>query len=161
MTEFLRDWILGLTGTAAFCAVAMLLTPKGRVRQVVQLLTGLLMALALLRPLLRPELTELSLNLSKYRAQAEALTETGEELRQSLDRSIIEGQTEAYILDKAQSLGVTLRGAKVSVQWSTQGFWYPTEVALQGNYDAALSRLIEAELGIPALAQRWTTDENQ
>lgn len=159
MTELLRDWVLGLAGTAAFCAVATMLTPKGRVRQVVQLLTGLLMALALLQPLLRPELGELSLDLSKYRAQAEQLTQSGQELRQSLDRSIIEEQTEAYILDKAQSLGAAVVGAKVSLQWSTEGFWYPTEVTLQGTYDAALSRLLEAELGIPAAAQRWTNDE--
>ena len=161
MTDLLRDWILGLAATAAFCTVAMLLTPKGRVRQVVQLLTGLLMVLALLRPLLHPELTDLSLNLSKYRTQAEKLTDAGETLRQSLDRSIIEAQIQAYILDKAQSLGAAVDSAQVSVEWSTQGFWYPTGVTLRGTYDVALSRLLEAELGIPASAQRWTTDEDQ
>ena len=160
MTELLRRWILGLAGTAIICAAAAALTPKGQVKKVVQLLCGAVMTVALLSPLLEPDLGDYGLNLSKYRAGAEALAGKGTELRQSLDRSIIEEKLEAYILDKARELDAELTAVQVTVQWSTEGFWYPVSAVMDGPYHARLSRLTEAELGIPAKAQTWRTDED-
>ena len=161
MTELLREWILGLAGAAAVCAAALTLTPRGQVRKVVELLCGVVMAAALLSPLTSVSLPEdYGLNLAKYRAAAEALTKNGNELRQSLDRSIIEEKLEAYILDKAQILGAPLSAAQVSVRWSTEGVWVPVSAVLIGDYDADLARSIESELGIPQSAQTWRNDEN-
>ena len=161
MTELLRNWVLGLTGAAAVCAAALTLTPRGQVRKVVELLCGVVMAAALLSPLMSASLPEdYSLNLAKYRAAAEALTENGTELSQSLDRSIIEEKLEAYILDKAQTFGAAVSAAQVSVRWSAEGVWVPESVVLTGAYDADLARSIEAELGIPRSAQSWRSDEN-
>jgi hypothetical protein len=76
-----------------------------------------------------------------------------------LDRGIIEQRTEAYILDKARMLGLPLSGAKVAVRWSTEGVWVPESAELTGPYSETLSRLLAAELGIPAQKQSWRTDE--
>jgi len=160
MTSILRSWVLGIAGAAMICAFAAALTPKSGVKKVVSLLCGVVMAAALLSPLGKLELSDYGLNLTKYRVGAAELTAEGEKLRESLDRSIIEEKTEAYILDKAQSMGAVVNGAKVTMQWSTEGFWYPVGAELQGDYHEALSRLLEAELGIPQKEQRWITDEN-
>ena len=160
MTDILRSWILGLAGTAAICAVARLLTPQGRVKRVVELLCGVAMTAALLSPLLELDLSDYGFHLSEYRAGAAELTDDAETLRQSLDRSIIEEKLEAYILDKAQSLGAEVTAAQVTMQWSTEGFWYPVRAELQGSFHAGLSRLIEAELGISESAQSWRNDED-
>ena len=160
MTDILRSWILGLAGTAVICAVARLLTPQGRVKRIVELLCGVAMTVALLSPLLEPDLRDYGLHLSEYRAGAAALTADGETLRQSLDRSIIEEKLEAYILDKAQSLGADVTAAEVTMQWSTEGYWYPARALLQGPFHDRLSRLLEAELGIPESAQTWRNDED-
>ena len=118
------------------------------------------MAAALLAPLLRgAELSGYSLNLARYRAGAETLTGEGEALRRMLDRGIIEREMEAYILDKARTLGVPLSGARVALRWSTEGVWLPERVELTGPYSEALARAVEAELGVPRRAQHWRTDE--
>lgn len=159
MTELLRDWILSLTGTALISAAALCLTPEGRVKPVVRLLCGVCMAAALLSPLLGAALDGYPLELARYRARANAAAAEGTALRRELDRDIIERETEAYILDKARSLGAPLQSARVALRWSTEGVWLPESAELVGPYCARLARLIEAELGIPQRAQNWRDHE--
>ena len=158
MTELLRSWILGMTGAAIICALATLLTPEGRVKAVVRLLCGAVMASALLLPLMRPQLGDYGLNLSKYRTNAAQAAGEAENIKRSLDRKLIEAEMEAYILDKATALQTPVDGAHVALEWSTDGFWYPVGAEMQGAYSPALSRLIEAELGIAPEAQTWRAE---
>lgn len=155
MIELIRSWILGLTGAAVVCAVATLLTPRGAVKGVTRMLCGVVMAAALLSPLLAFDFPAYSLNLSEYRARGDALIGRAEEISAAVSRRSIEAELEAYILDKAQTLGAALTAASVTVEWSTEGYWYPVAAELGGGYHAALSSLIEGELGIPREAQAW------
>lgn len=159
MTDFLRNWILSLAGTALVCAAALRLTPEGRVKSVLRLLCGVCLTAALLSPLLNAALDSYPLELARYRAQGAAAAAAGSEARRDLDRAIIERETEAYILDKARALGLPLRAADVALRWSTEGVWLPESVTLTGPYSEALARAVEAELGIPRRAQHWRTDE--
>ena len=160
MTQWIRDWILSLTGTALICAAALRLTPEGRVKPVLRLLCGVCMAAALFSPLLGGSLTAAyPLELSRYRTAAAALTEQAESLRQELDRGIIEERMEAYILDKARAMGAKLHGVSVSLRWSTEGFWVPEAATLDGSFCEPLARYLEADLGIPRTAQSWRDDE--
>jgi len=159
ITELLRKWILSLTGTALICAAALRLTPEGRVKRVVRLLCGVSMAAALLSPLMGTALETYPLELARYRAQAAAAAEEGTAIRAGLDRDIIEREMEAYILDKARSLGLELRGVHVALRWSTEGVWLPESAELTGPYSARLAQLMEAELGIPRSAQNWSEHE--
>ena len=160
MTAWLCNWVLGLAGTAMLCAAATTLTPQGRVKRVVELLCGIAMAAALLSPLLPQEFPDYALHLAQYRAAAHELTAGAEEISRDLDRSYIEAQLEAYILDEAQRCGAALDGVKVALRWSTEGVWVPVAAALDGRYDPALERLLEAELGIPRGAQTWRDNED-
>ena len=160
MTDWLRTWILGLVGTAVICCAAEVLTPKGQAKSVVKLLCGIAMTAALLSPLLQIPLSDYGLNLAKYRAEADKLTDGAEAAARNLDRSYIEAGLTAYILDKAAETGTELDGAAVELRWSTEGVWVPMAAELEGTYDPALARLIEAELGIPQSAQKWRDDED-
>ena len=151
MTDWIRNWIFSLTGTALVCAAAQRLTPEGRVKAVLRLVCAVAMAAALFSPLLGGALETYPLELARYRSQAAALTEEGTAARRDL---------EAYILDKARALGAEITGAAVSLRWSTQGVWLPESVRLSGPYHAELSRLIEAELGRERSAQVWRTNED-
>lgn len=160
MTELLRSWILSLTGTALVCAAALRLTPEGRVKPVVRLVCGVCMAAALLAPLLGTAPVETyPLELARYRAQGAAIAGEGTAIRTGLDRDIIEREMEAYILDKARTMGAALTAVRVALRWSTEGVWLPESAELTGPYNAALARLIEAELGIPISAQNWREHE--
>ena len=160
MTELLRSWILSLTGTALVCAAALRLTPESRVKPVVRLLCGVCMAAALLGPPVGAALVEAyPLELARYRAQGAAIAGEGTAARRELDRDIIERETEAYILDKARSMGVPLTAVRVALRWSASGVWLPEGAELTGPYSAALARILEAELGIPQTAQNWREHE--
>lgn len=160
MTDWLRGWILSLAGTAVICAVASALTPKGQVKRVVELLCGIAMTAALLSPLLRPVPGDYALHLAQYRDAADTLIAGAEEISRNLDRSYIEAELEAYILDKAEALSAHADGAKVTLRWDTAGVWVPVSAAVDAPYHAALSRILEGELGIPPDAQTWRNDEN-
>ena len=161
MTDWIRAWVLSLTGAALVCAAAQRLTPEGRVKPVVRLLCAVVMAAALFSPLSRgAELAAYPPELARYRARARELTAAGERTRQNMDRAIIERETEAYIMDKARALGVPLTHVKVSLRWSTEGVWLPESARFTGPYSAPLSRVVEGELGIPAAKQEWRRDES-
>lgn len=151
----LRDWVLGLTAAALVCAVATLLTPKGAVKGVTKSVCGLVMGLALLSPLLRLDFSEYALALADYREQAADLTAQAGEVSNRLDRTVIAGELEAYILDKAAEQGAAVTAAKVSLRWSSEGLWWPEAATLDGAYHEGLAGVLEAELGIPRSAQTW------
>ena len=155
MLETIRSWLLGLTGSAVFCAVATELTPKGPVKRVLQVVCAAVMAAALLRPLTGFDFTEYALNLSRSRAQAAALTKQGETLAEEWNRRSIEARLRAYILDKARALSCPVSDARVTLRWDGAGFWYPVAVEIEGAYSAALSDAVAAELGVSPEAQSW------
>lgn len=160
MTEWIRSWLLSLTGTALVCAAALKLTPEGRVKGILRTICAVAVSAALLSPLLRlSDLPDYAATLSQYRAAADALTGEGAALGQELDRGIIEQRMEAYILDKAAALHVGLSDAKVHLRWSTRGFWTPESAELTGPFSETLADLLEAELGIARTKQTWRTDE--
>ena len=159
MIELIRTWVLALTGTAAFCAVATELTPKGPVKSVVRTVCAVSLAAALLSPLLEFDFPTYALSMARYRDDAAALTASGKEIGGELNRRVIEERLAAYILDKARSLGVSVTEARVTLKWDADGVWYPTAAEIVGDYSAGLSDCIAAELGVPAEAQTWRNDE--
>lgn len=161
MLEAISGWIRALVGAAVFCALALALCPEGRVKRVLRFACGLVMAAALLSPVLSVDMESLPQALARYSEAAERCAGSAEETADRLNRTIIEGECETYILDKAAALGLEVCEAAVTARWNDEGFWYPWECRLStGEGDmSGLSRLIEAELGIPEARQRWEAEE--
>ena len=143
-----------------FCAVMLELCPKGGVKAVVKLLCSLLMSVALISPLLSFEMPEYSMLLAEYRLMGEKAAASGQEERETLSRSIIEEECRAYILDKGKALGADISDASVGLKWSGDGFWYPVECEIKGEYHSGLSGAISAELGLGEESQVWISDES-
>lgn len=160
MAELIRQWVLGLAGAALCCAVLTEITPKGGVKTVVRALCGMVMALALVSPFLRSDGELYALNMAKYREKALEISSRSREISDRLSRTIIEEECRAYILDKAALLGADVDEAAVKLKWSSQGFWYPVECSLTGEYSAGLEAAIAAELGIEPDMQEWVGNEN-
>lgn len=152
----MMDWVRGVFAASLLSGMAMVLCPRGRVKNVVRLVCGLVCALAIASPLLTLDMRSISVGLAKYREQARVLQEGEEEEEKMLERTYIEEQCGAYILDKAQECGAVLDGAAVLARWDDEALlWYPWSAALDGEFSAALSRRIEADLGVPASRQQW------
>lgn len=159
MTEALKDWMLGLCGAAAVCALALAVCPGGRVKGVLRVVCGAVMTIALLSPAVGFDFAAYSQSLEKYRLGAETAAKAAADKQDILSRTIIEDELAAYILDKAAALGLTLSSAQVSAKWSEDGFWYPYEASLAGagaeETKKELAEIMESELGIPRDRQHW------
>ena len=147
-------------GAAVFCALAAALCPEGRPKRVLRAACGVVMAAALLSPVAALDTEALPKAMARYSEAARRQAESAAESADRLNRTIIESECEAYILDKATQLGLDGLRAEVTARWSDEGFWYPWEARLGGPESgrAELERLIEAELGIPAERQSWEAE---
>ncbi|MCD8322870.1 MAG: hypothetical protein LUC89_08315 [Oscillospiraceae bacterium] len=156
----MKSWITGIVAASVLRAVAMALTPPGRVRSVTGLVCTIVCTLALVSPVLELDLDDLAVGFAEYEQMAESVIEQSEEESKMLNRAYIEGEYEAYILGKAVETGVTVEEVSVTARWDEEALvWYPWQAVLSGVYDETLSQTIEAELGIPAERQEWTDDE--
>ena len=160
MLAIFRNWILGLAGAAIFCAVITELCPSGSTKKVLKLMCSVVMSMALLTPFINTQLPSYSLNMAKYRAQAEEISSSAKENAENYSRSIIEEQCRAYILDKALALGLDVKDAEVRLRWNEGGFWYPTQCVIDAEYDPTLAEYIECELGLGEECQEWRTNES-
>ena len=160
MADALHSWIVSIISTAIFCAVAISITPKGRVSSATKLLCGLVMMFAILTPLTHIDFSGYSKMLTKYSDRAAELTESADEYEDKLNRAFIEDKCAAYILDKANSYSAQLNSVSVSAEWSVDGYWYPVSADIMYNctdeLKSAVSSSIEAELGITKERQTWT-----
>ena len=149
----LTEWLRALVGSAVFCALALALCPEGRPKRVLRAACGVVMAAALLSPVVELDMQALPEAIARYGEAARAVADGADRL----NRTIIERECAAYILDKADALGLSASEASVTARWSEEGFWYPWEcrVSCAEGGRAALSRAIEAELGIPPERQSW------
>ncbi|NCB74129.1 MAG: hypothetical protein EOM51_05220 [Clostridia bacterium] len=163
MTDFAGQWIRAIAGAALICAAATSLTPKGKVKNVLKFICGIVLICAMVNPIIKQEFPSISLEMSKYRSDADDIIASAEEKENKLSRTIIENELEAYILDKAQSLNIKLESVEVSVKWGDEGCWYPYELSLTANISQRermlISNFIEAELGVPNERQYWSAYE--
>lgn len=157
MTELLHNWIMGLTAACLISSFALSVNRKGAVSRVTRLVCGIVLAAVLFAPLTELDMDSYSVSLSHYRNRAAELAGELEDVRQRLNRTYIEEQCAAYILDEAQALGAEGR-AEVRVRWRDD-CWVPweAEVTLSGASDVKekLAERVEADLGIPRERQRW------
>ncbi|HPS75324.1 MAG TPA: hypothetical protein PLD83_02670 [Oscillospiraceae bacterium] len=158
MTEFLKNWLLALAGAAVVCSLAVTLTPEGRFRRITSLVCGAAMIAALISPLCRFDTAAYASGLAQYRAAAAQAAGDGEKISEALNRTYIQEQCEAYILDKAEKLGANV-DVRITARWDTGGWWYPYSAQITGDAGggkSALTEAMEAELGIPAQRQDWS-----
>lgn len=160
MTGFAGEWVRAIAGAALICAAATAITPKGKVKNVLKFICGIVVICAIINPVMKKNYLAFSMDMAEYRQQADEIINNAEETQSNLSRTIIEDKLEAYILDKAKSLNAEIQSVSVSVKWGDEGCWYPNEVYLTANIPQRemnlISNAIEAELGIPKERQYWS-----
>ena len=124
----------------------------------VRLVSGLLLALAILRPLAGSGWDGLEAAAGNFSLQSEAQAEIYRKNQQEALSAIIEEKTEAYILDKANRLGLECT-VQVTVAAGESGIPLPVSVTVRGAYSPALAECMEEEVGIPAQKQFWLEEE--
>lgn len=160
----LKQWILGITCAALVGAAAEALAPAGRVKKAGRLAVGLLLLLAVVKPLGELDCGALAGALGSYRPDTAACEAALEEKSGAVLKAVIEERTNAYISDKAKTLGMSCT-AEVTWYYGADGEVRPEAVVVRGEFTETqrgeLSRALEGELGIPAERQSFERTEDQ
>ena len=152
----MSGWLIGVTAAAMLAAVARCLMPPGAVQQVGGLVCAMMMLLAVLKPLM--PLTGTLLRDFEFSGPVQ---EQGEELEQQSEQllnSLIERECGAYIVDKAEQMGITCQ-AGVSCRMGEDGLWLPAGVQVMGELTGQqrreLEQMIAEDLGIECDCQEY------
>ena len=150
-------YFMGITGAAIINVIAIrLIGSKGAISGAVKLITSLFLLFTVLSPLLDIRLDG-SWSFDSLRVDGEAAAAVGESDAKNAMAEIITEQVRAYILDKAESLGVQI---DVTITCDDSMPPVPCGAQLRGRVSPyakkVLSEYMEGTLGIPMEAQEWT-----
>ena len=158
MTGVVRQWLMGVTCTALVIAAADSLAPEGSVKRVCRMAGGLALLLAAVSPLIRLDSGILFNALEEHQALLQSYEETLEEQSNLLYQTIIAENAAAYIVDKAEEMGISCR-AEVTLSYDENGAPCPWEVTAWGAWTdearEAMSRMLEDDLGGPPQRQNY------
>jgi len=148
-----------LCALSVFCALALSLMPDGSVKRIAEIGCSLALVLSLAAAIGRLDLGSYTLELSRIRDREEEIRQGSDEIRDRLNRRVMERECEAYVREKAAELGIRDLDVQVTARWNIDGFWQPVSAALRSECEVSLKQRlterIEAELGIPADKQEW------
>jgi len=122
----INQYILTVTVAAVLCCIVCALTKKNKI---IKLLTGIFMIITVIQPLIYFRFTQWSDFASEIYADASAAAAAGEKSSDQELRALITSRTEAYILDKANSLSLNL---EVEVTLRDENPPVPGTVTLKG-----------------------------
>ncbi|MCD7760683.1 MAG: hypothetical protein LUH16_02755 [Clostridiales bacterium] len=148
--ELLKEWLLGVIAVSFLTAAAQAVMPDGAVKQVGRLACGLILFLSMVRPLLGMDYGSLSQALRDYQEELSARQETLEETGKELTGDIIAEETDAYIQDMTEELGVDCR---ITVEWNWEEETpTPVQAIVTGELSngdrAALTEALVRDLGL-------------
>lgn len=155
--DSLRSYILSIVAGAIVCGIVIkLLGEKGTQGAMAKLMAGLFLTFTVIRPIADIRLDKMGDIMDIYTADAMTAVEAGSQITRDALIQSIKAQCEAYILDKAEDLGLTLQ---VAVTLSEDEMPVPIGVTLSGAAapyaKGRLSAILSEELGIEKEAQKW------
>ncbi|WP_455582446.1 stage III sporulation protein AF [Dysosmobacter sp.] len=152
MIGAVREWLTALVVVSMLLSAVQALIPEGSLRRIASFTGGLVLLTVLLRPALGERLQRLEL--PDYAAEvAERQEELERAGNQELSARIAE-RTQAYISDKAASLGLS-GSVQVETKENEEGLPLPWSVRLALPESETMAAWIEGELGIPRERQVW------
>lgn len=155
--DALREYLLRVTAGAIVCGIVIsLLGKQGTAAALGKFLAGLFLALTVISPLVNISLGDWSSYWQTFSLDGQDVAAAGTAMARSAQADIIKQQLEAYILDKAASMGAELT-AEVTLEEGE--ILSAQSVKLCGQVSPfvrqQLSAIIEDELGITKEAQEW------
>lgn len=159
MITAMREWLTGIVGVTLLLSAAQTFIPDGSVKQAASLISGLVLLLAILRPVLETDLKHVSIEIGDYETAIEEAQKDLKAENQRELKELIETRTGTYILDKAETLGLSLN-VSVRAEENADGIPVPALVELEGTPSVELSQWLEQELGLGAERQVWNGGKN-
>ena len=154
----MKSYVLSVVAAAIVCAmIQVLLGRKSAIGRIAQLLSGILMAITVIAPLGRISFQGISEYWDDVSLDAQGYVTDGTSMAENQMRDIIKSQCEAYILDKANRMGLQIT---VEVELDENDRNTPCGVIVSGSVSPyareQLSSYIEDTLGVCRENQKWT-----
>lgn len=157
MTAAVRSYQLSIAAVGLLLSLIQAILPKGAAKKTAVLAGSLLLILTVLSPLAQLDYDNIARSISRIQMDTETMRTGIEVGNRELMAKIIKQNCEAYILDKAEEMGLPLT-VEITVSGGAD-YPYPTAVTIRGVASAAqrqaLTRYIEENLGIPEAQQQW------
>lgn len=155
--DAVKQYLITITAASIMSGFIIALTDKkGTSGSIVKLLTGIFLSITVISPLVDIQWEQIELFPDTIQADAKDAVEYGKRIKAAALADSIKQQTQAYILDKADSLGLNL---EVEVTLNEDDPPLPISVELKGDVSPyaknRLSALLENDLGIPKERQLW------
>lgn len=155
--EAVRQYLMSVIAAAVICAIVRALTQnKGASSEIIKLICGVFIAITLISPWNKISISGIVNYIEDFSLDAENITSAASESAREEQNKIIKAQTEAYIQDKALSMGVQLQ-ADITVSNLSPGL--PQRVEITANASPyqrqQITGWIETDLGIPEDQQIW------
>ena len=157
MMENVREYMMSVLSVAIICSILVKMPwMGGTIGRIVKLCGGLVLLFTILQPVVNVKIKNPVLLLEGIKVEAGNVVASGEEQTNTALYECIKKQAEAYILDKAVSLGVAL---EVEVIMSEGTLPTPIGAKLHGDISpyakTRIITMIEAELGISGDMVEW------
>lgn len=156
--DSLRAYLLSIVAAAVIAAVIMkLVGDKNPYSGIIRLLTGLFLSITVISPLAKIRIADAGAYFSSLQVDSAAVIEDGENTANNALGEIIKENTEAYILEKAEKIGLKI---DVTVFLSEGLPPVPKSVTISGAAapyaKMQLQAIIEKDLAIAKENQSWT-----
>lgn len=157
--ESVRGYILSVICVGILCAlVQLLVTGSGSVQSVIRFVSGIVLSVCVITPALDLENIELNTMFDTILADRQWIVEEGKQAAANELSQSLKEQTQAYILSKADAMGMAVR---VDVTVSNTVPPIPESVTIIGSVSPygkmQLSQYISTELGIEKEHQIWNS----
>lgn len=150
----IRQYLIVVTTAALICGIVTKLSAKGMIGTAMKMLCGVFLTLAVISPLVKIRIANLENYTLSIQSQGQALAQEGEKTTRDAVAEVIINRTEEYILDKAETLGVSL-----SVEVILGEDLVPKSVRLEGNVSpyakTILAQYISDSFGVDAEEVEW------
>jgi len=157
MSDF-KQYIITVSAVAIVGCIAITICDKKTTSSaMIKLIVGVLVTLTVFKPLIDIKISDISGYLSSVNTLSADCIQSGSLWADSETAAIIKERSEAYILDKASSMGVQI---EVEVSVLNQTPFQPETVTITGSVPpyarTQLSDNIETDIGISKENQIWT-----
>ena len=153
----MKNYIFSIIAAGIICSVInSLLNDKNTIGTIVKLLSGIFMCLTILSPVTHISFSNIERYFGDLSLDADIYADAGIAHSKTEISSIIKSQSEAYILDKANSMGLDIG---VEVELDDENNFIPYAITINGPVSPYIKELlgdyIENHLGITKENQRW------
>lgn len=158
----MKSYLFSVIAAAILVSLFSALPQKKGISRILRLCCALFLFAALLTPLMHLELEHPKQWFSQYMPDEDIINQAVED-SENETAVLITRQTEEYILDKAEELGLSL-SAEITLASLSEHYQYPYSVMLHGKWTQAqkeaLSQYITQTLGIPEERQIWSDPDS-